>query len=116
MNLTEMLPNHSSEYVAESNLRVHWRGAITLLILNILDIITTYWALSIGAVEGNPIALFLITWQLLIPLKLLGCFTAIWLSRKMTSIEGMSVAGIWFAVGVYSLVIVLNTLMIISYI
>ncbi len=115
MALAALLTDSTPEEVAESNLRVHWYGAIVLAILNVLDIITTYWVLSIGGIEGNPLADILIGWQLLIPVKVLVCGIIIWRSRKAESLEGMSVAGVWAAVGVYALVVVLNVITLIGY-
>ncbi len=112
---TELFKTAPPEDIAASNLRVHWRMVRVLLVLNLLDIISTYWALHIGAIEGNPLSSFLITWQLLIPLKLSACFFALWVSYRSKSLDGASLAGVGFAVGVYALVIVLNTITLAHY-
>lgn len=52
-----------------------------IVALNILDLITTFYVLSIGGVETNPLASFLLAYGLLIPFKL--------------GIVGLIAAGTW---------------------
>jgi len=88
--------------------RARVAGAIIVTVLNSLDLILTYWALSRGATEGNPLAVWLIHTKLAIVLKLglcAGILIGVW-RHPSTNVLGLCAS--WAAVGVYFLVVVLN--------
>jgi hypothetical protein len=85
-------------------------GLVVLLILNVLDVATTYYCLSRGALELNPLASFLIESKLLVPSKMLvltALIVGCWSSGKKLTVPAL--CGLWFVVGVYALAITLNT-------
>lgn len=93
-------------------------AAVAILLLNALDLVTTYAAFSKGAEELNVISAFFIEHSFLgIPLifytkgLICGgiCFGAWWVPKhKYVSL--MSITAAWWVAGVYSLVVVLNSL------
>lgn len=89
-------------------------GIVAVIILNILDIVTTYWALSLGASEGNPLSSFLISSHLLIPSKILvvGAIVYAVLTDQDPTVRSNSM--LWWVVGVYSLTILLNAIHLIT--
>jgi len=90
--------------------RTHFHAIVAVAVLNALDLLTTKIALDRGAVEGNPLAELLLRYPaVLVGAKvfLCGCLlAAAVLHRRVTASQ---VAAAWFVVGVYSLVVVLNT-------
>lgn len=87
-------------------------AAITLAILNVLDLITTWLVLSSNKGEElNPIADFLIGTYLLVPVKILVCGAiatgAVW--AKPEQITPRIFAGAWTVTGIYLAVVTLNT-------
>lgn len=96
--------------------RSQLRAAWLLLWLNALDLVLTYTAIHHGAVEGNPLAVWLIASYVAIPAKLGLAGFAIWATKKWPArVTLRTVTAAWWAVGVYSLVVVLNTITLISY-
>ena len=92
----------------------HLWAATAIALLNGLDIVTTRLVLDRGGVEANPIADFLITWQLLGPLKLLlVASTAAGAYFAMTTMRLVNAA--WFVSGIYVLVIVSNLMTLARY-
>ncbi len=98
--------------------RARYVAVIVIAVLNILDIITTYIAISMGAHEGNPIVAWMISSRFIIFAKILTCggliFGALLASqrRRRVTLPGLCIA--WAVVGVYSLVVLLNTLNVLS--
>lgn len=112
-------------------LRSHLWAVSIIAGLNGLDIVTTALCLREGGVEGNPLAQFLLDYHLLWPSKVFlplfavalvlfgGAMTAWWqrvrppwLPRvNLPDLSPFAVHNLaWFVCGVYSLVVVLNTL------
>lgn len=57
---------------------VRWMAAITIGIMNVLDIITTWWVLDHGGIETNPLAKLMIEYRILIPFKLAIVALILW--------------------------------------
>jgi hypothetical protein len=89
-------------------------GAWVIMAMNVLDVITTMLVLEKGGGEANPIAEFLIEYRLLWFLKVLIpvwilVFTYIGRARRERVIERLY-AAVWFVAGLYSMIVVSNTL------
>jgi hypothetical protein len=99
--------------------RARYVAVVVIAVLNIFDLITTYVAISLGAREGNPIVAWMISSRLIIFAKILVCgaliFGAILANhrRQRVTLPGLCIA--WAVVGVYSLVVLLNTLNVLSH-
>jgi hypothetical protein len=99
--------------------RARYVAVLIIAALNVLDIVTTYTAISLGAHEGNPLVAWMISSRFVIFAKILVCggliFGAIVASnrRRRVTLPGLCIA--WAVVGVYSLVVVLNTLNVVSH-
>lgn len=85
-------------------------AAVLLLILQVGDLATTFYALSHGASELNPLAKFLIDTHLIIPSKLLIVGLIIWGAAKNKVEHLWSVCTIWFITGLYTMVVFMNLL------
>ena len=87
-------------------------AALAIVVLNVLDVITTRFAISRGATEGNPLAsLFVSHLPIFVVIKVLfPAFVALrmWVTRTRTT-PGLLAAMYW-VVGVYSMAIVINAL------
>jgi hypothetical protein len=87
-------------------------AAVAIVVLNVLDIITTRLALLDGATEGNPLAaLFVHHLPIFVAIKVLlpGLVgLRMWTVRDRT--PPMLLAAMWWVVGVYSMVITINAL------
>lgn len=89
-------------------------GAWVILLMNILDVVTTTMVLDRGGGEANPIATFLIEYRLLwiakfmIPFWIL-LFAYIGRARRERVVEKLY-AAVWFIAGLYSMIVVSNTL------
>ena len=81
-----------------------------ILILNVLDLLTTYWAIHLGAHEGNPIVKFMLDSYAIIPLKLGVCALMLWTAFKRDVQDLRLLCVVWFVAGVYTLVVVLNSI------
>ena len=98
--------------------RARYIAVVAIAVLNIFDIITTYVAISMGAHEGNPIVAWMISSKFIIFAKILTCgaliFGALLASqrRRRVTLPGLCIA--WAVVGVYALVVALNTLNVLS--
>jgi hypothetical protein len=98
--------------------RARYIAVLVIAVLNIFDIITTYVAISLGAREGNPIVAWMISSRFIIFAKILICgsliFGAILANqrRRRVTLPGLCIA--WAVVGVYSLVVLLNLLNVLS--
>jgi hypothetical protein len=89
-------------------------GAWVIMLMNVLDIITTTLVLNKGGAEANPIAEFLIEYRLLWVAKvMIPCwilvFAYIGRARRDRVVEKLY-AAIWFIAGLYSMIVVSNTL------
>lgn len=110
-------PRHEIER-RDATQRARYVAVIVIAVLNMFDIITTYVAISMGAHEGNPIVAWMISSRFIIFAKILTCgaliFGAIVASqrRRRVTLPGLCIA--WAVVGVYSLVVVLNTVNVLS--
>jgi hypothetical protein len=99
--------------------RARYVAVLVIAVLNIFDIITTYVAISLGAHEGNPIVAWMISSRIVIFAKILVCgaliFGAIVANhrRQRVTLPGLCIA--WAVVGIYSLVVVLNTSNVLSH-
>ena len=87
-------------------------AAAAIVVLNVLDIVTTRLALSQGASEGNPLTNLFVhhLWLfILIKVGLPGLVSyRLWSIRDR--VTPVLLAGMWWVVGVYSMVIILNAL------
>ena len=87
-------------------------AALAIVVLNVLDVITTRFALLRGGTEGNPLAaLFVYHLPIFVAIKvLLPGLVALrmWVTRTRTT-PGLLAAMYW-VVGVYSMAIVVNAL------
>lgn len=111
--------------------RSHLWAVSMLAALNALDILTTVLCLRAGGVEGNPLANFLLKYHLLWPSKVFLPALAVvlvvcgdqmtqwwrahrpsWLPRiNLPELSPFAVHNLaWFVAGIYSLVVVMNTL------
>lgn len=89
-------------------------GAWVIMLMNVLDVITTALVLSKGGSEANPIAEFLIEYRLLWVAKILiPCwilvFAYVGRARRDRVVEKLY-AAVWFIAGLYSMIVVSNTL------
>ena len=87
-------------------------AAVLIVVLNVLDIITTRLALTNGAAEGNPIAaLFVEYLPIFVAVKILVPASV---ALRIRSMRGrttpMLFAAMWWVVGVYSMTIVVNAI------
>ncbi len=87
--------------------RVRLAGVTALVALNALDVFTTYRALDAGAQEANPVGAFLIDRGMLPWVKLAVLAVLVLRTTKSEPKLGTTCA-LWFVVGVYSMVIVIN--------
>ena len=98
--------------------RARYIAVLMIAVLNVFDIITTYVAISLGAHEANPLVAWMISSRFIIFAKILTCggliFGAILASqrRRRVTLPGLCIA--WAVVGVYALVVLLNTLNVLS--
>ena len=99
--------------------RARYIAVLVIAVLNVFDIVTTYVAISLGAHEGNPIVAWMISSRFVIFAKVFICgsliFGAILANqrRRRVTLPGLCIA--WTVVGVYSLVVLLNTLNVLSH-
>lgn len=93
----------------ESNRKSYIIAAVLLLSLQICDLLTTWWALSMGGTEVNPISAFFIEYHLIVPLKLGLAGLILWgaLAAKQ-AIHIWSLSVVWFICGLYTMVVVMN--------
>jgi hypothetical protein len=89
-------------------------GAWVILVMNILDVITTTIVLNKGGIETNPIAEFLIEYRLLWVAKFvvpfwIVAFAYIGRARRDRVMDKLY-AATWFIAGLYSMIVVSNTL------
>jgi hypothetical protein len=93
-------------------------AVLVIAVLNVFDIITTYVAISLGAHEGNPLIAWVISTPFVAVAKILVCSTLIagavlakhW--RRRVSLPALCMA--WAVVGVYSVVVLVNVLNVLS--
>jgi len=89
-------------------------AVIAIAVLNTFDLITTYVAIAAGAHEANPVVAWMISSRLVIVFKVAVCASLIIGAllakrrRRRVTLTGLCTA--WAVVGVYSLVVVINTL------
>ena len=85
-------------------------GAVAILVLNVLDFVTTRLALERGAVEANPYmepfvdqapAFFVV--KVLFP-----GFVAWWLWRRRGEATTVLVTAVWLLVAFYAVVVIVN--------
>jgi hypothetical protein len=111
-----------AELTAGERRRDTWRvwfvAIAAIVLLNAIDLITTYVAIDMGADEGNPIVAWMISNRLVIAVKAVVCGGIVasavvaWRQGRRVTLAELSLA--WFAVGVYTLVVVLNSITVIS--
>ncbi len=98
--------------------RVHRNGLIWVLILNALDLLTTYVALHFGAREGNPWLVWLVETKMIFVVKAVvvgGACYALFRKAKGDHATAFMTAAIWWVAGIYSLVVFMNVLTAIKY-
>ena len=102
----------------EATQRARYIAVVTIAVLNVFDLITTYAAIAAGAEEGNPLVAWMIESRLVVVAKALVCgfliVGAILAKRWRRRITLPALCAAWAVVGVYSVVVLLNTLNLIS--
>lgn len=85
-------------------------GGLVIFALNLLDLITTRFALLVGATEANPVMEpFADRWPLLVAVKVgLPALLAVFLWRRRTEATPALVTGVAILVVIYSVVVVVN--------
>ena len=89
-------------------------AVVVIAVLNAFDLVTTYTAISLGAHEGNPVVAWMISSRLVILAKVLVCGGLVYGAilardrRRRVTLAGLCTA--WAVVGVYSLVVVINSI------
>ena len=94
-------------------------AVLVIAVLNALDLVTTYLAISVGAHEANPVVSWAISSPLVAVAKVLICgtliagaaFTRRW--RRRVSLPAVCAA--WAVVGFYALVVLLNVVNVLSH-
>jgi len=98
--------------------RARFIAVVVIAALNALDLVTTYAAIAAGAHEGNPLVSWAISSPLVAVAKVLVCGSLILgaafarRSRRVVSLPALCTA--WAVVGIYSLVVVLNAVNVLS--
>jgi hypothetical protein len=88
-------------------------AVVVIAVLNAFDLVTTYLAISRGAHEANPIVAWMISSRFIVFAKVMLCGSLILGAvaathrRRRVTLAGLCAA--WAVVGVYSLVVVINT-------
>ncbi len=87
-------------------------AALAIVVLNLLDIVTTRLAIAQGGAEGNPLAgLFVDNLTLFVAVKVFVPGLVAWRMWSIRSrITPLLLAAMWWVVGVYSLAITVNAL------
>jgi hypothetical protein len=89
-------------------------AVIAIAVLNTFDLITTYVAIAAGAHEANPVVAWMISSRLVIVFKVAICASliigALFAKRRRRRVTLTGLCTAWAVVGVYSLVVVINTL------
>lgn len=107
----------TQELAPEIN-RVHRNGLIWVLLLNALDLVSTYVAIHFGAQEGNPWLKWMVETKMIFILKATvvgGACYSLYRKAKGGTSTAFMVASIWWVVGVYSLVVFMNIFTAIKY-
>ncbi len=95
-------------------------AVVIIAVLNIFDLITTYVAIAHGAHEGNPIVAWMIASRFVVVAKVTLCATliigAVLATRRRRRVTLASLCTAWAVVGVYSMVVVINSLTVWSHI
>lgn len=108
-----------SETYTDTQIRSsRFKITIALLLAQVYDLWITYKLLDMGGAEMNPAAKLLIGLGLIIPIKIGVALIALWKAKygkpsrfKWNNLSELPAYGISsFALGVYALVVVLNTL------
>ncbi len=89
--------------------RIRLAGLVALVVLNALDVLTTYRALEAGATEANPVGAFFIDTGLL-PWAKLAVLVFLGVKTLRAEPKLATTSALWFVVGVYAMAIVSNTL------
>ena len=89
-------------------------AVVLIAVLNAFDLVTTYVAIAEGAHEANPIVAWMISSRLVVVVKVAICASliigAVVARRRRRRVTLTSLCAAWAVVGVYSLVVVINTL------
>jgi hypothetical protein len=89
-------------------------AVVVIAVLNVIDLITTYVAISHGAHEGNPVVAWMISSHVVVLAKIGLCgsliFGVITARNRRRRVSLLSLCMAWAVVGVYSLVVVINSL------
>ena len=86
-------------------------GAVAILVLNVLDFVTTSLALQRGAVEANPyMEPFVDQPPAFFAVKVLfPAIVAWWLWRRRGEATAVLVAAVWLLVAFYTVVVIVNS-------
>ena len=86
-----------------------YSGLILIVVLSVLDVMTTHSAMRAGAIEGNPLAQWLMDNGALLSVKLAACIVLALVASRVRVRDGTFAASVvWFIVGVYAVTVVSN--------
>lgn len=89
-------------------------AAWVIMVMNVLDVVTTSMVLRRGGVEANPISAFLIEYRVLWVAKfLVPCWILLfaYIGRaRRDRVDERLYAAVWFVAGLYSMIVVSNAL------
>jgi hypothetical protein len=95
-------------------------AVITIAALNGVDLVTTYVAIARGAHEANPIVAWMISSHAVVVAKIAICASlvigAVVAKRRKLRVSLAGLCTAWAVVGVYSLVVVINTLTVLGHV
>ena len=98
--------------------RARFVAVVVISVLNVFDLLTTYAAIAVGAHEGNPLVSWAIGSPFVAVAKVLVCGTlilgAVVASRTRRVVTLPALCAAWAVVGIYSLVVLLNFLNLVS--
>jgi hypothetical protein len=98
--------------------RARYLAVVVIAVLNGFDLITTYAAIAAGAHEGNPLVAWMIESRLVVVAKVVVCgfliAGAVLARRWKRRVTLPALCAAWAVVGVYSLVVLLNTINLLS--
>lgn len=83
-------------------------AALLIAVLQIGDLLSTWWSLSIGGSELNPLSKLLIDYHLLVPLKLGLAGFIVWGAFNKAPKPLWSLCVLWFIAGLYTMVVTMN--------
>jgi hypothetical protein len=94
-------------------------GIIFLIALTFGDVLTTYYVLNRGGLEGNPVARYVINtfgWVIAIILKTVQMWLVCWLLGIVyRHNKSFGLSALYMAVGIFMMVVMSNTMILYNY-